>query len=88
LAGKVKHHPLSNERSHLHNLNQVVKSLKGKEIEMKLWVTPKGDRWLCDECQPEFEEQIRSEKWRVAFDELDQMLRCSHCKHSDVEIPD
>jgi len=55
---------------------------------MKLWVTPNGDRWLCDECQPEFEEQITKEKWRVAFDELDQMLRCSNCKHCDVEIPD
>lgn len=55
---------------------------------MKLWVTPNGDRWLCDECQPEFAAQIVREEWRVAFDELDQMLRCSHCKHSDVEIPD
>jgi hypothetical protein len=63
-------------------------SRKGKENEMKLWVTPNGDRWLCDECQPEFEEQIIDEKWRAAFEELDQMLRCSHCKHSDVEIPD
>ena len=62
--------------------------LKGKESKMKLWVTPNGDRWLCDECQPEFEEQISNEKWRVAFDELDQMLRCSNCKHCDVEIPD
>jgi hypothetical protein len=63
-------------------------SRKGKENEMKLWVTPNGDRWLCDECQPEFEEKIIDEKWRAAFEELDQMLRCSHCKHSDVEIPD
>ena len=55
---------------------------------MKLWVTPNGDRWLCNECQPEFEEQIRSEEWRAAFEEMDQMLRCSHCKHSDVEYPD
>ena len=55
---------------------------------MKLWVTPNGDRWLCDECQPEFAEQIRDEQWRVAFEELDQTLRCSHCKHSDVDIPD
>jgi len=55
---------------------------------MKLWVTPNEDRWLCDECQPEFAEQIAKEQWRVAFEELDQTLRCSHCKHSDVEIPD
>ena len=62
--------------------------LNEKRKKMKLWVTPNGDRWLCDECQPEFEEQIRTEQWRVAFEELDQMLRCDHCKHSDVEIPD
>ena len=55
---------------------------------MKLWVTPHGDRWLCDECQPELEEQIIGEEWRVAFEELDQTLRCSHCKHCDVDIPD
>ncbi len=55
---------------------------------MKLWVTPNGDRWLCDECQPEFAEQIRAEQWRVAFEELDQTLRCSHCNHCDVDIPD
>lgn len=61
---------------------------QNKEIKMKLWVTPKGDLWLCDECQPEFAEQIRDEQWRVAFEELDQTLRCSHCKHSDVDIPD
>jgi len=55
---------------------------------MKLWVTPNGDCWLCNECQPEFEERIVSETWRIAFEELDPMLRCSHCKHSDVEYPD
>ena len=25
---------------------------------MKLWVTPKGDRWLCDECEEDFEKEI------------------------------
>jgi len=55
---------------------------------MKLWVTPNGDRWLCNECQPEFEEQISNEQWRIAFEELDPMLRCSNCKHSDVDYPD
>ena len=35
-----------------------------------------------------FAEQIAKEQWRVAFEELDQTLRCSHCKHSDVDIPD
>nr|WP_321467451.1 hypothetical protein [uncultured Desulfobulbus sp.] len=55
---------------------------------MKLWVTPNGDRWLCDECQAELVEQIAKEHWRVAFEEWDQTLRCSHCKHPDVDIPD
>ena len=55
---------------------------------MKLWVTPKGDLWLCDECQPEFEEQIIKEKWRAAFEKFEPMLRCSNCKHGDVEILD
>ena len=61
---------------------------QNKEIRMKLWVTPNGDRWLCDECLPEFAEQIRTEQWRVAFEELDQTLRCSHCHHSDMDFPD
>ena len=55
---------------------------------MKLWVTPKGDKWLCDECQPEFDEQIKKEAWRVAFEKFEPMLRCVHCKHGDVEILD
>lgn len=54
---------------------------------MKLWVTPNSDIWLCDDCQPEFEEQIASEQWRVAFEVSDQMLRCAHCKHADVDFP-
>ena len=53
---------------------------------MKLWLTQNGDRWLCDECQPEFEEHIRTEQLRVAFEKIDQMLRCSYCKHSDMGI--
>jgi len=61
---------------------------KGKGEKMKLWVTPQGDRWLCDECRPEFEEQINKEKWRVAFEKFEPMLRCDHCKHGDVEILD
>ena len=60
---------------------------QGKEQTMKLWVTPNGDKWLCEECQPEFEEQIAREQWRAAFDVLDQTLRCSHCKHADVDFP-
>ena len=59
-----------------------------KENEMKLWVTPKGDRWLCDECQKEFQEQIDKEQWRAAFERWEPMLRCSECKHGDVEILD
>lgn len=56
---------------------------------MKLWVTPKGDRWLCDDCQKDFEKAIADECWRVAFDEKNNaMLRCSACKHPDVEIFD
>lgn len=55
---------------------------------MKLWVTPKGDRWLCDLCEEQFEEQIEEEKWRVAFDKTDPMLRCSECKQCDIEIID
>jgi len=55
---------------------------------MKLWVTPEGDRWLCDECQEKFEEEIVKEEWRAAFEEQDPMLRCSECKHGDVEIFD
>ena len=26
---------------------------------MKLWVTPEGDRWICEECQEEFAEKIK-----------------------------
>ena len=55
---------------------------------MKLWVTPNGDRWLCDECQEEFEDQIENEKWRAAFEKEDAMLRCSHCKHGDAPVFD
>ena len=55
---------------------------------MKLWVTPHGDRWLCDDCRPEFEEKIVREQWRVAFERSEPMLRCSHCAHGDVEIMD
>lgn len=62
--------------------------LYAKGGEMKLWVTPRGDRWLCDECQPEFEEQIGQEKWRIAFEKFEPMLRCSNCQHGDVEVWD
>ncbi len=55
---------------------------------MKLWVTPAGDKWLCDECQDDFEQQITDEKWRVAFEKEDALLRCSACGHGDVEIFD
>jgi len=55
---------------------------------MKLWVTPAGDRWLCDECQPEFAEQIEREKWRAAFEKWEPTLRCSNCKHGDMEVFD
>jgi hypothetical protein len=59
-----------------------------EENRMKLWVTPKGDRWLCDECQKDFQEQIDREEWRAAFEKWEPMLRCSECKHGDVEILD
>ena len=55
---------------------------------MKLWVTPKGDRWLCAECQEEIKKTIENEAWRVAFDKADPMLRCSECGHGDIEILD
>lgn len=55
---------------------------------MKLWVTPKGDRWLCDECQEEFKEQSKKEEWRVAFEKHEPLLRCSHCKQGDVPVFD
>lgn len=55
---------------------------------MKLWVTPDGDRWLCDECQREFVEQIAKENWRAAFEKWDPMLRCVNCKHGDMEVFD
>lgn len=55
---------------------------------MKLWVTPKGDRWLCAECQAEVEEKIKKEAWRVAFEKADPMLRCANCGHGDIEIFD
>ena len=55
---------------------------------MKLWVTPGGDKWLCDECQGEFEQQIAEEEWRSAFEKEDPMLRCSACGLGDVEIFD
>ena len=55
---------------------------------MKLWVTPTGDRWLCEECQKEYQAIIDQEKWRMAIDKIDPMLRCFECKHSDIEIMD
>ena len=55
---------------------------------MKLWVTPEGDRWLCDECQQEFADQIEREQWRAAFERWEPTLRCSHCRHGDVEVLD
>jgi len=55
---------------------------------MKLWVTPKGDRWLCDECQKQYEKKIEEEGWRVAFEKWEPMLRCSECNHRDIEIMD
>jgi hypothetical protein len=55
---------------------------------MKLWVTPKGDRWLCDECQKKYEKKIEEEGWRVAFEKWEPMLRCSECDHCDMEVPD
>ena len=55
---------------------------------MKLWVTPDGDKWLCDECFEEFKKQAEKEEWRAAFEKWDPMLRCSECKHGDVEIFD
>jgi len=55
---------------------------------MKLWVTPDGDKWLCDECFEEFTEQAEKEEWRAAFEKWEPMLRCAECKHCDIEILD
>lgn len=55
---------------------------------MKLWVTPNGDRWLCDECQKDFKEQIEKEEWRAAFEKWDPVIRCSECQTSDTDCPD
>ncbi len=55
---------------------------------MKLWVTPQGDKWLCDGCQKDMQEIIDKEKWRAALEKSDPMLRCSECKHGDIEIID
>ncbi|MGV1101025.1 hypothetical protein ACUUL3_16640 [Thiovibrio sp. JS02] len=55
---------------------------------MKLWVTPKGDRWLCGECERLYEETIAEEGWRAAFEKMEPMLRCSECGQGDVEIFD
>jgi len=55
---------------------------------MKLWVTPDGDRWLCDECAAEFAERIEREKWRAAFEKQDPELRCAECRHGDIEVLD
>ncbi|MEA3547497.1 MAG: hypothetical protein U9R66_07525 [Thermodesulfobacteriota bacterium] len=55
---------------------------------MKLWVTPNGDRWLCDECQEQYEKEIEEEGWRVAFEKWEPMLRCSECGHGDMDVFD
>lgn len=55
---------------------------------MKLWVTPKGDRWLCEECEELLKEEIEKEEWRVAFDKREPLLRCSECKLGDEEFFD
>lgn len=55
---------------------------------MKLWVTPQGDRWLCDECQKDIQEKITKEQWRAALEKWEPILRCSECKHGDVAIFD
>jgi hypothetical protein len=56
--------------------------------KMKLFVTPKGDRWLCSECEEDFAETISEQGWRVAFEKIDPMLRCAECKQGDIEIFD
>lgn len=55
---------------------------------MKLFVTPKGDRWLCADCEEDFAETISEQGWRVAFEKIDPMLRCAECKQGDIEIFD
>jgi len=55
---------------------------------MKLWVTPAGDRWLCEECEEEIAGQIEDEGWRMAFEQSGPMLRCSSCRKPDIEIFD
>ena len=63
-------------------------TLRMQVEKLKLFVTPQGDRWLCSECEEEFAETITKEEWRVAFSKIDPMLRCSECKHGDIEIFD
>ena len=55
---------------------------------MQLFDTPNGDKWICEECKAEINEQVINEKWRMVFDRLDPMLRCAICGHSDIEIED
>jgi hypothetical protein len=56
--------------------------------QMKLWVTPQGDRWLCSECEEDMAVIITEQGWRTAFVKIDPMLRCSECKQGDIEIFD
>ena len=56
--------------------------------QMKLWVTPQGDRWLCAECEQDCAQTITEQGWRMAFVKIDPMLRCAECKQGDVEIFD
>ena len=46
---------------------------------MQLFETPKGDRWVCNECALEKDQTIKDEKWEYIFDRNEQDLICSIC---------
>jgi DNA-directed RNA polymerase subunit RPC12/RpoP len=62
-------------------------NIPGEKI-MQLWETKAGDKWLCADCRHELTGEIKVEKWRLIFDQIDPELRCSHCGHGDVDVED
>jgi len=55
---------------------------------MHLFETENGDRWVCSLCASEEEEMIKEKKWVYIFDRHEPTLRCSLCKHPDIDYDD
>ena len=57
-------------------------------VQMHLFETEEGDRWVCVSCRNEKAERIEHDQWEWIFDKHDPVLRCSICGHPDYEVED